>query len=128
MDKQTTHFSLISAYNHWSSEFEYRSWQSVLDATLCDKVLLVVFSGPSVFFLPLKQRLNHWYSNVFIYLQKYYDCICVFDIQNSILCCNSYTVKLYWNNGIKLHLILLVLIKMIKTEQQLALNFEFFFF
>jgi hypothetical protein len=28
----------ISAYHHWSCEFESRSWQGVLDTTLCDKV------------------------------------------------------------------------------------------
>jgi hypothetical protein len=27
-----------SAYNHWSYEFEPRSWRGVLDTTLCDKV------------------------------------------------------------------------------------------
>jgi len=28
----------ISAYHHLSFEFEFRSWRSVLDTTLCDKV------------------------------------------------------------------------------------------
>ena len=28
----------ISAYHHYSREFELCSWQSVLNATLCDKV------------------------------------------------------------------------------------------
>jgi hypothetical protein len=28
----------ISAYHHWSCEFESHSWLDVLDATLCDKV------------------------------------------------------------------------------------------
>jgi hypothetical protein len=28
----------ISAYHHWSCEFEPHSWQGVLDTTLCDKV------------------------------------------------------------------------------------------
>jgi hypothetical protein len=30
--------SAISAYQHYSCEFEPRSWRDVLDATLCDKV------------------------------------------------------------------------------------------
>ena len=29
---------VISAYHHKSCEFESRSWQGVLDTTLCDKV------------------------------------------------------------------------------------------
>ena len=33
----TTTYS-ISAYNHWSCEFESRLWRGVLDTTLCDKV------------------------------------------------------------------------------------------
>jgi hypothetical protein len=28
----------ISAYHHWSCEFESHSWRGVLDTTLCDKV------------------------------------------------------------------------------------------
>ena len=28
----------ISAYQHWRCEFESRSWQGVLDTTLCDQV------------------------------------------------------------------------------------------
>ena len=28
----------ISAYHHWSCDFEPRSWRGVLDTTLCDKV------------------------------------------------------------------------------------------
>ena len=28
----------ISTYHHWSCEFEPRSWEGVLDMTLCDKV------------------------------------------------------------------------------------------
>ena len=30
--------SAVSAYQHYSCEFEPRSWRDVLDATLCDKV------------------------------------------------------------------------------------------
>jgi hypothetical protein len=30
--------SAITSYLHWSCEFESHSWQSVLDANLCDKV------------------------------------------------------------------------------------------
>ena len=30
--------SAIIAYHHYSCEFEPRSWQGVLDTTLCDKV------------------------------------------------------------------------------------------
>jgi hypothetical protein len=28
----------ISAYRHWSSKFESRTWLGVLDITFCDKV------------------------------------------------------------------------------------------
>jgi len=28
----------ISAYHHWSCEFEPRSWRDVLDTKLCDKI------------------------------------------------------------------------------------------
>jgi len=28
----------ISTYHHWCCEFESRSWQCVLDTTVCDKV------------------------------------------------------------------------------------------
>jgi hypothetical protein len=30
--------NVISAYHHWSCEFDSRSWRGVLDTTLCDKV------------------------------------------------------------------------------------------
>jgi len=30
--------SAISAYHHYTCEFEPRSWRDVLDTTLCDKV------------------------------------------------------------------------------------------
>jgi len=34
----TCAISAISAYHHWSCEFESHSWQVVLNTTLCDKV------------------------------------------------------------------------------------------
>jgi hypothetical protein len=37
----------ISAYHHLSCEFEPRSWQGVLDATLCDKVCQWLATGQS---------------------------------------------------------------------------------
>jgi hypothetical protein len=33
-----SHISAISAYHHYSCEFEPRSWLEVLDTTLCNKV------------------------------------------------------------------------------------------
>ena len=33
----TTTYTL-SAYHHWSCQFEFRSWRGVLDTTLCEKV------------------------------------------------------------------------------------------
>jgi len=36
-----TTICVISAYHHSSCEFEYRSWQHVLETTLCDKSLSV---------------------------------------------------------------------------------------
>ena len=35
----------ISAYHYWSCEFEPRSWLSVLDTTLCDKVCQWLVTG-----------------------------------------------------------------------------------
>jgi hypothetical protein len=35
----------ISAYHHWSCEFEPRSWQSVFDTTLCDKACQWLTTG-----------------------------------------------------------------------------------
>ena len=35
----------ISAYHHWSCEFEPCSWQGVLDTTLCDKVFRWLVTG-----------------------------------------------------------------------------------
>ena len=35
----------ISAYRHWSCEFESRSWRGVLDTTLCDKVCQWLATG-----------------------------------------------------------------------------------
>jgi hypothetical protein len=34
----------VSAYHHWSCEFEPRSWRGVLDTSLCDLQQVVVFS------------------------------------------------------------------------------------
>jgi len=36
---------IISAYHHLSCEFESRSWQGVLDTTLCDKVYQWLATG-----------------------------------------------------------------------------------
>ena len=36
---------VISAYHHYSCEFEPRSWRSVLDTTLCDKVRQLLATG-----------------------------------------------------------------------------------
>jgi hypothetical protein len=35
----------ISAYHHYSCEFELRSWRGVLDITLCDKVYQLFAKG-----------------------------------------------------------------------------------
>jgi len=35
----------ISAYNHQSCDFESRSWWSVIDTTLCDKVCQWIVTG-----------------------------------------------------------------------------------
>jgi hypothetical protein len=35
----------VSAYHHWSCEFEPRSWWGVLDTTLCDKISLWLAAG-----------------------------------------------------------------------------------
>jgi len=35
----------ISAYHHWSCEFESRSWRGVLDTTLSDKVYQWLATG-----------------------------------------------------------------------------------
>jgi hypothetical protein len=35
----------ISAYHHYSCEFEPRSWGGVLDTTLCDKVRQLLATG-----------------------------------------------------------------------------------
>ena len=35
----------ISAYQHWSCEFESHSWRGVLDTTLCDKVCQWLATG-----------------------------------------------------------------------------------
>ena len=35
----------ISAYHHWSCDFEPRSWRGVLDTTLCDKVCQWLATG-----------------------------------------------------------------------------------
>jgi hypothetical protein len=35
----------ISAYHHYSCEFEPRSWQGVLDATLCDQICQRLVTG-----------------------------------------------------------------------------------
>jgi len=35
----------ISAYNHWSCEFEPRSWRGVLDTIVCDKVCQWLATG-----------------------------------------------------------------------------------
>ena len=35
----------ISAYHHWSCNFEPRSWRGVLDTTLCDKVCQWLATG-----------------------------------------------------------------------------------
>jgi hypothetical protein len=35
----------ISAYHHYSCEFELRSWRGVLDTTLCDKVRQLLATG-----------------------------------------------------------------------------------
>jgi len=35
----------ISAYHHWSCEFDSRSWRGVLDTTLCDKVCQWLAAG-----------------------------------------------------------------------------------
>jgi hypothetical protein len=35
----------ISAYHHWSCEFEPRSWRSVFDTTLCDKACQWLATG-----------------------------------------------------------------------------------
>ena len=40
----TTAYS-ISAYRHLSCEFESRSWQGVLDTTLCDQVCMQLVTG-----------------------------------------------------------------------------------
>ena len=39
----TTH--AISAYHHWSCEFEYRPGRGVLDTTLCDKICQWLATG-----------------------------------------------------------------------------------
>jgi hypothetical protein len=36
---------VISAYYHYSCEFESRSWRGVLDTTLCDKVCQQLATG-----------------------------------------------------------------------------------
>ena len=35
----------ISAYHHWSSEFEFRTWLGILDITFCDKVYQLHAAG-----------------------------------------------------------------------------------
>jgi len=40
----------ISAYQHWSCEFESHSWRGVLHTTLCDKVLLMTCDRSVAFF------------------------------------------------------------------------------
>ena len=35
----------ISAYQHYSGEFESRSWRGVLDTTLCDKICQCLETG-----------------------------------------------------------------------------------
>ena len=48
----------ISAYHHWSCEFEPRSWRGVLDTTLCDKVCQWLATGRWFSLGPLVSSIN----------------------------------------------------------------------
>ena len=48
----------ISAYHHWSCEFEPHSWRGVLDTTLCDKVCQWLATGRWFSLGPLVSSIN----------------------------------------------------------------------
>jgi len=56
----------VSAHHHSSCEFEPRSWQGVLDTTLCEKVCLRVFR----YSLPIKHDLTEILLKVALKHQK----------------------------------------------------------